>query len=63
MLELTENGNSVIVTEHDPAVLSNCDYIIELGPGGGSDGGFIIALGSPEQLKRNEKSIIGRYLR
>lgn len=63
MLELTENGNTVIVTEHDPAVLSNCDYIIELGPGGGSDGGFIIALGSPEQLKRNEKSIIGRYLR
>lgn len=62
MQELCDNGNTIIVTEHDPVVLSNCDYIIELGPGGGSDGGSIIATGSPIELKENKKSIIGRYL-
>ncbi|MCL2323636.1 MAG: ATP-binding cassette domain-containing protein, partial [Oscillospiraceae bacterium] len=61
--ELVDNGGTVIVTEHDPWVLSNCDYIIEMGPGGGSDGGFIIATGTPEVLKRSENSIIGRYLK
>lgn len=60
--ELCENGNSIIVTEHDPVVLSNCDYIIEMGPGGGSDGGYVIAQGTPAELKLNDKSIIGRYL-
>jgi excinuclease UvrABC ATPase subunit len=63
MTELVENGNTVIVTEHDPVVLSNCDYIIEMGPGGGSDGGFIIAAGTPAELKSKKQSIIGRYLR
>lgn len=60
--ELVDTGNSVIVTEHDPYVLSNCDYIIELGKGGGSDGGNVIAAGTPEELKNNENSIIGGYL-
>jgi excinuclease ABC subunit A len=63
MQELVDSGNTVIVTEHDPAVLSNCDYILEMGPGGGSDGGFIIAKGTPAELKRNEHSVIGRYLK
>ena len=63
MHELVDNGNTVIVTEHDPVVLSNCDYIIEMGPGGGSDGGYVLATGTPLELKRNEKSIIGRYLK
>lgn len=63
MLELTDAGNTVLVTEHDPAVLSNCDYIIEMGPGGGTDGGTVIAEGTPAQLKQNNKSIIGRYLK
>ncbi|MDP4089772.1 MAG: excinuclease ABC subunit UvrA [Bacillota bacterium] len=62
MQELCYNGNTVIVTEHDPVVLSNCDYIIELGPGGGSEGGYVIASGSPGELKNSRKSIIGRYL-
>lgn len=63
MQELVDNGNTVIVTEHDPAVLSNCDYLIEMGPGGGSDGGYVIAEGTPGKLKNNKKSIIGRYLK
>jgi excinuclease UvrABC ATPase subunit len=63
MQELVDSGATVIVTEHDPAVLSNCDYLIEMGPGGGSDGGYIIATGTPKELKSNEKSIIGKYMK
>lgn len=63
MQELVDNGATVIVTEHDPSVLSNCDYIIEMGPGGGADGGYLIAEGTPAELKSNDKSIIGRYLK
>lgn len=61
--EIVDSGGSVIITEHDPYVLSNCDYIVELGPGGGSDGGYIIAAGTPTELKVNEKSIIGKYIK
>jgi len=60
--ELVVNGNSVIVVEHDTEVLKTCDWVIELGPEGGSEGGYIIAEGSPEDLKKNSKSITGRYL-
>ncbi|MDY6934917.1 MAG: excinuclease ABC subunit UvrA [Spirochaetota bacterium] len=60
--ELVAKGNSVIVIEHDPVVLSVCDWIVELGPGGGTEGGRIIAEGMPQSLKTNSKSIIGRYL-
>ncbi|MCP4135712.1 MAG: excinuclease ABC subunit UvrA, partial [bacterium] len=60
--ELAAQGNSVIVIEHDPAVLSACDWIIELGPGGGAEGGRIIAEGSPGALKKDRKSVTGKYL-
>ncbi len=60
--ELVAKGNSVIVIEHDLAVLESCDWIIELGPGGGAEGGRIIAEGLPQALKENPKSITGRYL-
>ncbi len=62
MRELTEKGATVIVTEHDPSVLSYCDYLIELGPGGGSDGGLVIAAGTPAELRVNKHSVIGKYL-
>lgn len=60
--ELVLKGNSVIVIEHDLEVLQICDWIVELGPGGGSEGGKIIAQGAPGDLKSNPESITGRYL-
>lgn len=60
--EIVECGNSVIITEHDIHMLANCDYLIELGKGGGREGGEIIATGTPKELKENSSSLIGRYL-
>jgi excinuclease ABC A subunit len=59
---LVKQGNSVIVIEHDPTVLSYCDWLIELGPGGGIEGGEIIAQGSPLDLQRNLRSQTGPFL-
>lgn len=61
--ELVDMGNSIIITEHDSCVLSNCDYIIEMGEGGGNAGGNVIAAGTPAELKKNQDSIIGKYLK
>lgn len=61
--ELVDMVNSIIITEHDSYVLSNCDYIIEMGEGGGNAGGNIIATGTPAELKNDPNSIIGRYLK
>ncbi len=61
--QLVEQNNSVIIIEHNPNILSYCDTIIELGPEGGPKGGQLIAEGTPEQLKKNPRSIIGNYLK
>ena len=61
--EICNAGNTVIVTEHDIDVLSCCDYLFELGPKGGDEGGYLIAEGTPESLKENSNSIIGGYLK
>ncbi|MCG8512666.1 MAG: excinuclease ABC subunit UvrA [Halanaerobiales bacterium] len=60
--ELVAKGNSVVIIEHDPEVLSACDWIIELGPNGGAEGGNVIAEGSAKALKKNTQSLTGRYL-
>lgn len=60
--ELVKKGNSVVVVEHDPDLLKACDWIIELGPSGGEEGGYLIASGAPLALKDNPNSITGRYL-
>ncbi|MHC1783709.1 MAG: hypothetical protein AB9891_13300 [Anaerolineaceae bacterium] len=60
--ELVARGNSVVVIEHDLDVLKSCDWIVELGPGGGTEGGRIIASGSPGVLKTNPNSVTGKYL-
>ena len=59
---LRDLGNTVIVVEHDTETMENADHIIDLGPGGGENGGKIIALGTPENIKSNSKSITGKYL-
>lgn len=59
---LLDNGATVIVIEHDLDVIRNADYVIDMGPGGGENGGKIIASGTPCEIKLNKKSITGRYL-
>ncbi len=59
---LIEKGHSVVVVEHDVVVLSQCHWIIEIGPGPDSFGGEVIAEGTPYALKNNEKSRIGKYI-
>ena len=59
---LLDNGATVIVIEHDLDVIRNADYVIDMGPGGGENGGKIIASGTPQEIKLNKKSITGRYL-
>ncbi|MCX7823399.1 MAG: excinuclease ABC subunit UvrA [Syntrophobacterales bacterium] len=58
-----EQGNTVLVVDHDPEILRACDELIELGPGGGRKGGKIIARGTPKELALNPHSITGPYLR
>lgn len=60
--ELVGKGNSVLVVEHDPDLLKVCDWILELGPSGGEEGGSLIATGTPLTLKSNSDSVTGRYL-
>ena len=59
---LLDHGATVIVIEHDLDVIRNADYIIDMGPGGGDAGGHIVACGTPDEIRRNENSITGRYL-
>lgn len=59
---LRDNGNSVIVVEHDESVIRNADYLIEVGPGGGKKGGEIISIGKTSDLMRNTQSLTGKYL-
>ena len=59
---LVQNGNSVVIIEHDPDILAFTDYLIELGPEGGPKGGEVIAKGSPKEIKLFKTSITGPYL-
>lgn len=59
---LIENEATVVVIEHDLDVIRNADYIIDMGPGGGADGGRIVACETPEQLAKDPNSQTGRYL-
>ena len=57
-----ENGDTVIVIEHNLDVIKSADYIIDIGPEGGDEGGTIIASGTPEQIIKVENSYTGQYL-
>lgn len=59
---LVGNGATVIVIEHDLDVIANADYLIDMGPGGGEDGGCIVATGTPAEVAMNPQSITGKYI-
>ena len=59
---LIDQGATVIVIEHDLDVIRAADYIVDMGPGGGRQGGEVVAAGTPEDIRRSERSVTGRYL-
>ena len=59
---LIEHGATVVVIEHDLDVIRNADYLIDMGPGGGEAGGRVVAVGTPEEIAKNQNSITGQYL-
>jgi excinuclease ABC subunit A len=60
---LKQVGNSVLVVEHDEATIQSADLIVDLGPGAGVNGGAVVALGTPEEIKKNPNSLTGAFLR
>lgn len=63
LLKLRDQGNTVVVIEHNLDVIKTADYLIDLGPEGGSGGGEIIACGTPEEISKCEKSFTGHFLK
>lgn len=61
--KLVDRGNSVLVIEHNLHMLKSMDYIIDMGPEGGAKGGKVLAVGEPEDIAKNDKSITGKYLK
>ena len=59
---LIDHGATVIVIEHDLDIIRNADYIIDMGPGGGSEGGRIVATGTPDQIRTSKDSATGRFI-
>jgi len=62
LLSLRDNGNTVVVVEHDEQTLRTADYLIDLGPGAGVNGGRIVAAGKPEEVAKVKESLTGQYL-
>ena len=63
LLEMRDLGNSLIVVEHDTDTMLASDYLIDIGPGAGSSGGYVVASGTPEEVMNNPNSLTGRYLK
>ena len=63
LLEMRDLGNSLIVVEHDTDTMLAADYLIDIGPGAGESGGYVVAEGTPSEVMNNENSITGRYLK
>ena len=61
--ELVEQGNSVVVSEHNLEVIKTADWILDLGPEGGDGGGEIVAAGTPEEIAKNPRSHTGAFLK
>ncbi|MBI2848726.1 MAG: hypothetical protein HYX88_01150, partial [Chloroflexi bacterium] len=60
---LVDGGNTVILIEHHLDLVKCADYVIDLGPGGGDEGGYVVATGTPEEVAQVEASYTGQYLR
>ena len=61
--KFTDRGDTVLLIEHNPDVIFSSDYVIDLGPGGGDQGGKIVACGTPEEVAGVEESLTGKVLR
>ena len=61
--QLVDQGNTVIIIEHNLDILKSVDYIIDLGPDGGRKGGMVVAKGTPEEIAANPSSVTGPFLR
>lgn len=59
---IVDSGNTVVIVEHNQQIINAADWIVDLGPAGGNDGGYVIAAGTPNDIKGNENSIIGEFL-
>ncbi len=62
IIDLRDKGNTLIVVEHDEATMLKSDYIIDMGPGAGKNGGYIVAQGIPDEIMKNPDSLTGKYL-
>ena len=62
LLEMRDLGNTLIVVEHDTDTMLASDYLVDIGPGAGLNGGRVVACGTPEEVMKNENSLTGRYL-
>ncbi len=63
MNALVENGHTVLIVEHNMEVIKSADWVIDLGPGGGKEGGKLVFQGTPEELAKVEGSYTGQYLK
>ena len=61
--KLVDKGNTVVMIEHNLDVICQADYIIDLGPEGGYNGGTVVATGTPEQVAKNKKSYTGNFVK
>ena len=60
--EMRDLGNTLIVVEHDAETMTECDYLVDIGPGAGIHGGYVVAAGTPKEVMENTNSITGNYL-
>jgi excinuclease ABC subunit A len=60
---LVDAGNTVVVIEHNLDIIKSADYVVDLGPEGGDEGGEVVAKGTPEQIARTKKSFTGKFLK
>ena len=60
--QLVDQGNTVVIIEHNLDVIKTADWVIDLGPEGGNEGGRVVAIGTPEDVARQDKSFTGQFL-